>query len=223
MRLPMCCWTIRDHRASSSRRRAISGTTGCCRWRTTSAPGVRCAQAGAGARTTRSGPTMRNASSNASKRPAAQRHCASTTSAQPRCPDWTPRTSSTSRSRSRRSMSPTRSPSALADVGYPRIEHITGDTPHTGDPALVAQATSRRRRSRAAGQRPYPRRRLAGSTVRAVVPRLADGQSRCAARTIWRSSARRSEAPDYAEAKEPWFAEAYGRAWEWADSTGWRP
>jgi dephospho-CoA kinase len=27
----------------------------------------------------------------------------------------------------------------------------------------------------------------------------------------------------YAEAKEPWFAEAYRRAWEWADFTGWRP
>ncbi|KUI34105.1 dephospho-CoA kinase [Mycobacterium sp. IS-1590] len=27
----------------------------------------------------------------------------------------------------------------------------------------------------------------------------------------------------YAEAKEPWFLDAYRRAWEWADSTGWRP
>lgn len=27
----------------------------------------------------------------------------------------------------------------------------------------------------------------------------------------------------YAEAKEPWFADAYRRAWEWADFTGWRP
>jgi dephospho-CoA kinase len=30
-------------------------------------------------------------------------------------------------------------------------------------------------------------------------------------------------APDYAEAKEPWFADAYCRAWEWAEATGWRP
>ena len=28
---------------------------------------------------------------------------------------------------------------------------------------------------------------------------------------------------EYAEAKEPWFLDAYRRAWEWADSTGWRP
>ena len=27
----------------------------------------------------------------------------------------------------------------------------------------------------------------------------------------------------YAEAKEPWFLDAYRRAWEWADSTDWRP
>jgi dephospho-CoA kinase len=28
---------------------------------------------------------------------------------------------------------------------------------------------------------------------------------------------------DYADAKEPWFLDAYRRAWEWADATGWRP
>jgi dephospho-CoA kinase len=27
----------------------------------------------------------------------------------------------------------------------------------------------------------------------------------------------------YANAKEPWFLDAYRRAWEWADSIGWRP
>jgi dephospho-CoA kinase len=27
----------------------------------------------------------------------------------------------------------------------------------------------------------------------------------------------------YAQAKEPWFLDAYRRAWEWADATGWRP
>jgi dephospho-CoA kinase len=30
-------------------------------------------------------------------------------------------------------------------------------------------------------------------------------------------------APDYAAAKEPWFADAYERAWEWAKTTDWRP
>jgi dephospho-CoA kinase len=28
---------------------------------------------------------------------------------------------------------------------------------------------------------------------------------------------------DYADAKEPWFDDAYHRAWAWADDTGWRP
>jgi dephospho-CoA kinase len=28
---------------------------------------------------------------------------------------------------------------------------------------------------------------------------------------------------DYAEAKEPWFLDAYWRAKAWADSTGWAP
>ncbi|KMO69677.1 Dephospho-CoA kinase [Mycolicibacterium chlorophenolicum] len=28
---------------------------------------------------------------------------------------------------------------------------------------------------------------------------------------------------DYAEDKEPWFSDAYRRAWQWADATGWRP
>lgn len=27
----------------------------------------------------------------------------------------------------------------------------------------------------------------------------------------------------YADAKEPWFLDAYRRAWKWADATGWRP
>ncbi|KKC05673.1 dephospho-CoA kinase [Mycobacterium nebraskense] len=27
----------------------------------------------------------------------------------------------------------------------------------------------------------------------------------------------------YVDAKEPWFLDAYRRAWEWADSTGWQP
>jgi dephospho-CoA kinase len=31
------------------------------------------------------------------------------------------------------------------------------------------------------------------------------------------------KAPNYAQAKEPWLVDAYGRAWKWADATGWRP
>jgi dephospho-CoA kinase len=31
------------------------------------------------------------------------------------------------------------------------------------------------------------------------------------------------ETAAYVAVKEPWFSDAYRRAWEWADSTGWRP
>ena len=27
----------------------------------------------------------------------------------------------------------------------------------------------------------------------------------------------------YLAAKEPWFVDAYRRAWDWADTSGWRP
>ncbi|WP_006246192.1 dephospho-CoA kinase [Mycolicibacterium tusciae] len=32
-----------------------------------------------------------------------------------------------------------------------------------------------------------------------------------------------ADAGAYADAKEPWFLDAYRRAWEWADTMGWRP
>jgi dephospho-CoA kinase len=37
------------------------------------------------------------------------------------------------------------------------------------------------------------------------------------------AAAGHQSADDYADAKEPWLAEAYRRAWTWADATGWRP
>ncbi|MGB6207143.1 dephospho-CoA kinase, partial [Mycobacterium sp.] len=41
-------------------------------------------------------------------------------------------------------------------------------------------------------------------------------------------SAEQAASPDgdierYLAVKEPWFSEAYGRAWDWADRSGWRP
>jgi dephospho-CoA kinase len=45
-----------------------------------------------------------------------------------------------------------------------------------------------------------------------------------AARDDYLAAKRRAQAaPDYTEAKEPWFLDAYRRAWEWADATAWRP
>ncbi|ADT99523.1 MULTISPECIES: dephospho-CoA kinase [Mycolicibacterium] len=50
-----------------------------------------------------------------------------------------------------------------------------------------------------------------------------------AVRTEYADLKRRVAAEDhpttgaYADAKEPWFLDAYRRAWQWADTTGWRP
>jgi dephospho-CoA kinase len=37
------------------------------------------------------------------------------------------------------------------------------------------------------------------------------------------AAASHSTSAHYADAKEPWFLDAYRRAWAWADATGWRP
>ena len=156
--------------------------------------------------TTRPGPTRPGASSPASKPPAVQRHCGSTTSVRPRSRAWTPRTSSTSRSRSRRWTSADELAGALAEVGYPRMEHITADVAkpdarstvadfdHTGDAALWQQAVSRVRRSRPTGQRPHPGRRLARSAVRAAVHATGWRPTPACARTTWPPSAAASAA-----------------------------
>ncbi|MDY6995559.1 MAG: dephospho-CoA kinase [Actinomycetota bacterium] len=38
-----------------------------------------------------------------------------------------------------------------------------------------------------------------------------------------RAAAAHADTGAYSSAKEPWFLDAYRRAWEWADSTGWQP
>lgn len=42
---------------------------------------------------------------------------------------------------------------------------------------------------------------------------------------VKRAAAERAggDTASYVEAKEPWFLDAYRRAWEWADATGWKP
>ncbi len=68
---------------------------------------------------------------------------------------------------------------ALTEVGYPANRSTSPATlPHAGRPVAVAQANSRRSRSRASGQCPHSGERMAESAVRAVVRRLAEGQSR---------------------------------------------
>ena len=111
---------------------------------------------------------------------------------------------------------------ALADVGYPRIERITGDTPHDGDPALWRK---RIHGSADPGRPANIHIRIDGWPNQQFALLFTDWlKANPAAREEYQAIKRQAlEAPDYAEAKEPWFAEAYGRAREWAESTGWRP
>jgi dephospho-CoA kinase len=111
---------------------------------------------------------------------------------------------------------------ALADVGYPRVEHITGDAPHTDDPNLW----QKRLHGAADPGRPvnvhvrvdgWPGQQFA-LLFRDWLTANPDVRSEYAA--VKRNA---QEAPDYPAAKEQWFAEAYGRAQEWAGTTGWRP
>jgi dephospho-CoA kinase len=109
----------------------------------------------------------------------------------------------------------------LANAGYPRIDRITSDTPHEGDPALW------RKRIHGAADPGRP----------ACVHLREDGwpnQQFALLFTDWlrANPGVREEylavkqkaltAPHYTEAKEPWVHDAYRRAWEWAETSGWR-
>jgi dephospho-CoA kinase len=111
---------------------------------------------------------------------------------------------------------------ALTKIGFPRIEHVTTDTPHTEDAAMW------RKRIHCAADpgRPanvhvrvegWPSQQFALLFRDWLVANPDVQQDYLAAKR------RALSATDYAEAKEPWFADAYGRAWEWADTSGWRP
>jgi dephospho-CoA kinase len=111
---------------------------------------------------------------------------------------------------------------ALTGVGYPRIEYITADTPHTDDPALW----QKRLHGAADPGRPvnihvrvdgWPGQQFA-LLFRDWLRANPDVQSEYVA--VKRNA---QQAPDYPEAKEPWFDRAYARAWSWAGATGWRP
>jgi dephospho-CoA kinase len=110
----------------------------------------------------------------------------------------------------------------LANVGFPRIEHITADTAHTGDVAMW------RKRIHCAADPGRPANihiRVDGWPSQQFALLFRDWlAANPGAQQEYLATKRRAlAAPDYSQAKEPWFADAYGRAWEWADATGWRP
>jgi len=109
---------------------------------------------------------------------------------------------------------------ALANVGYPRHDHITADWPHTDDPSVW-----RKRFHCAAdpGRSANLHIRVDGWPGQQFALLFRDWlRANPGVQDDYLAAKRRAlSAPDYAEAKEPWFADAYQRAWEWADATGW--
>ncbi len=110
----------------------------------------------------------------------------------------------------------------LLAAGYPRVATITADNPHSADTALW----HKRFHASADPGRPthvhirvdgWPNQRFALMCVDWLKANPGVQQDYLAAK---RAALR---TPDYAEAKEPWFLDAYHRAWEWAESTVWRP
>jgi dephospho-CoA kinase len=110
----------------------------------------------------------------------------------------------------------------LADIGYPRIEHITSDVPKSGDDALW------RKRIHASADPGRPANvhvRVDGWPNQRFALLFADWlRANPDMRSEYLAVKRDAlAAPDYVAAKEPWFAQAYPRAWAWAEATGWRP
>jgi dephospho-CoA kinase len=109
---------------------------------------------------------------------------------------------------------------ALADVGYPRIERITTDTPYEGDPNLW------RKRIHGAADPGRPARihlRVDGWPNQQFALLFTEWlKADPAARKEYLAVKRNAlTAPDYTKAKEPWVDDAYRRAREWAEATGW--
>lgn len=111
---------------------------------------------------------------------------------------------------------------ALLAAGYPRVDHNSADVAHSDDPAQW------RKRFHASADpgRPthvhirvdgWPNQRFALLWVDWLKANPGVQEDYLAAKRA------ASRAPDYVAAKEPWFLDAYHRAWEWADTTGWKP
>ena len=127
----------------------------------------------------------------------------------------------------------------LLSAGYPRIERITEDVAktdarstvgqydHSGDPALWHK---RIHASADPGRPTNVHVRVDGWPNQQFALLFVDWlAANPDARAGYLAVKREAEEPaggdttSYVAVKEPWYLEAYRRAWEWADSTGWRP
>ncbi|MDT7738924.1 MAG: dephospho-CoA kinase [Mycobacterium sp.] len=130
---------------------------------------------------------------------------------------------------------------ALLSAGYPRIEHITADVGKPDARSTVARYDhsdetalwqKRVHGSADPGRPAYVHLRVDGwpnqqFALLFVDWLVANPDVREEYLTVKRN-AEHAAAPDediaaYGAAKEPWFLDAYRRAWAWADTSGWRP
>ncbi|QLL09721.1 dephospho-CoA kinase [Mycobacterium vicinigordonae] len=127
----------------------------------------------------------------------------------------------------------------LLAAGYPRLEHITQDSAksdarstvasfdHSDDPALWHK---RIHASADPGRRTNVHIRIDGRPNQQFALLFVDWlKANPGARKDYLEVKRAADASGggdiirYVTAKEPWFLDAYRRAWEWADTTGWKP
>jgi dephospho-CoA kinase len=130
---------------------------------------------------------------------------------------------------------------ALLSAGYPRIEHITGDIPkpdarstvdrydHNDNPELWHK---RIHGSADPGRPTNVHLRVDGWPDQQFALLFGDwltanpdvrGEYLAVKRKAEQAASPDGDIERYLAVKEPWFREAYGRAWEWADRSGWRP
>jgi dephospho-CoA kinase len=128
---------------------------------------------------------------------------------------------------------------ALTDAGYVH-RPITGDVPKPDARSTVAafdhvsdeSLWDKRIHSSADPGRPtnvhlrvdgWPNQQFALLFTDWLIAEPVARQSYCGVKKEAEESAAASGADAYVTAKEPWFLDAYRRAWDWADASGWRP
>lgn len=117
----------------------------------------------------------------------------------------------------------------LLDAGYPRIDRVTtdaakpdarstvGEFDHSDDPALWRK---RMHASADPGRPTHVDVRVDGWPSQQFALLFVDWLvSNSVVREEFAAVKRAADRPD---GREPWFLDAYRRAWAWADSTGWR-
>ena len=116
-------------------------------------------------------------------------------------------------------------PDALLPAGYPRVPDVTADAAHTDDSAMW------RKRFHASADPGRPTNvhiRVDGWPGQqfALLFRdwlIAEPSVRDEYLEVKHRAAEvHGTTADYADAKEPWVDDAYRRAWQWAETTGWR-